>query len=181
MNQALMKKGVELILQGMIGPSWQKDPNFRETPSRVARMYIELLSPQKSHWATFPATSADMIVLRGHRLWALCPHHLAHVEMTAWVAYVPNELTVGISKLARVVDQQLVRPILQEDLVNDVADALNEKLRPKGVGVVIKGRHNCMTTRGAKSDGDIVVSAMRGVLLLNPAARQEFLSLLGDI
>ena len=177
MDQKLMQKGVTLILQGM-GIDL-KDPNFSGTPARVAKMYAEMLSPAESQWATFPASNSDMVLLRGHKVIGLCPHHLQPVEYTCSVGYVPNELTVGLSKLARVVEHQLVRPILQEDLVNDVADALSQKLKAKGVGVVIAGRHGCMTFRGVRTDGDIVVSAMRGVLLLNPAARMEFLQLIG--
>jgi len=172
-----MEKGVELLLDGM-GVD-RDDLNFRGTPARVARMFREMCTPTESHWAAFPASSSDLVLLRGHRVVGLCPHHLQPVEYTCSVGYVPNELTVGLSKLARVVEQQLVAPILQEDLANDVADALNEKLKPKGVGVVIAGRHGCMAFRGVRTDGDVVVSVMKGVLLLNPAARMEFLQLTG--
>jgi GTP cyclohydrolase I len=77
------------------------------------------------------------------------------------------------------VEVQLDMPIMQEDLAHDIANALDEKLQPKGVGVVITGIHGCMRFRGVMSDGDVVVSAMKGILLLNPAARSEFLQLIG--
>jgi len=177
MNQKLMSRGVELILKGM-GVDLD-DPNFRGTPRRVARMYQEMMTPCESHWATFPASTSDLVLLRGHKVVGLCPHHLQPVELTCSVGYIPNTLTVGLSKLARVVEQQLVMPILQEDLASDVANALDEKLNPKGVGVVISAVHGCMRFRGVKSEGDVVVSVMKGVLLLNPSARMEFLQLIG--
>jgi GTP cyclohydrolase I len=177
MNEKQMADGVKLILQGM-GVDL-KDPNFKDTPRRVAKMYREMLTPKDSNWSTFPASTSDMILLRGHKVIGLCPHHLQPVEFTCHVGYVPNKLTVGISKLARVVEVQLDMPIMQEDLAHDIANALDEKLQPKGVGVVITGIHGCMRFRGVMSDGDVVVSAMKGILLLNPAARSEFLQLIG--
>jgi GTP cyclohydrolase IA len=173
----MMEKGVGMILRGM-GVDL-KDPNFKETPGRVAKMYREMLTPTPSNWNTFPAASSDMVLLRGHRVVGLCPHHLQPVEYSCHVGYIPNEYTVGLSKLARVVEHQLVAPIMQEDLAHDVANLLWEKLKPKGVGVVIAGVHGCMRFRGVRSNGDVVVSVMKGVLLLNPAARSEFMKLIG--
>lgn len=172
-----MEKGIKLLLEGMHVDL--RHPDFRDTPERVARMYSEMLTPQESHWATFPVPESDMIVLRGHRVVALCPHHLQPVELRAHVGYVPDQKTVGLSKLARVVEIQLTRPITQEELAHDVACALHDKLRPKGVGVILAGIHGCMRFRGVQSEGDVVVSVMKGVFLLNPAARQEFLQLIG--
>jgi GTP cyclohydrolase I len=177
MNTKQMEQGVVMLLRGM--GCDLTDPNFKGTPARVAKMYQEMLTPTASNWSTFPAASSDLVLLRGHRVVGLCPHHLQPVEFVCHVGYIPNELTVGLSKLARVVEHQLVAPIMQEDLAHDVANALDEKLRPKGVGVVISGRHGCMAFRGVKSDGDVVVSVMKGVLLLNPTARGEFLQIVG--
>lgn len=177
MDLKKMQRGIELLLQGMQVDL--KDPNFRGTPQRVARMFQEMMTPTLSHWAMFPAANSDLVLLRGHKAIGLCPHHLQPVEYTCSVGYIPSKLTVGLSKLARVVDQQLVRPVLQEDLASDVANALDEKLSPKGVGVVLSAVHGCMRFRGVKSEGDVVVSVMKGVLLLNSSARQEFLQLVG--
>jgi GTP cyclohydrolase I len=176
-NLKKMEAGVKLLLQGM--SIELDDPNFRRTPQRVARMFAEMLTPRESNWAIFPTALSDLILLRGHRVVALCPHHLLPVELTCHVAYIPNRKTVGLSKLARVVEVQLTRPITQEDLADAVANSLNEKLEPKGVGVVIAGVHGCMRFRGVETEGDVVVSVMKGVLLLNPTARHEFLRLIG--
>ena len=177
MDLKRMEKGVHMLLEGM-GVDLA-DPNYSATPKRVARMYKEMLTPQDSNWAVFPARKSDLILLRGHRVIALCPHHLQPVEISACVGYLPNNKIVGLSKLARVVDVQLDQPILQEDLAHAIASSLEERLDPKGVGVVLTGVHGCMRYRGVESSGDIVTSVMRGVLLLNPVARAELLQLIG--
>lgn len=177
MNPKRMEQGIRLLLQGM-GVDLC-DPNFAGTPSRVARMYVEMLSPKANNWTTFPARTADLVILRGHRVVAICPHHLQPVELRCCVGYIPNKKTIGLSKLARVVEEQLTKPMLQEDLAAAVALALDEKLEPKGVGVVLAGTHGCMRYRGIRSSGDVITSVMRGVLLLNAAARAEFLQLVG--
>lgn len=174
-----MQAGVALLLTGMGADL--SDPNFEGTPARVAKMFKEMLSPQPSNWKTFPAQSSDMIILRGHRVIALCPHHLQPAVLSCYVGYIPGDLTLGLSKLARAVEEQLTVPVLQEDLAERVAQALEKRLKPKGTGVVIAGRHGCMTNRGVETDGDVVVSVMKGVLLLNPAARSEFLQLIGRL
>jgi len=177
MNIKQMTKGIELVLRGM-GVSL-KDPNFAETPERVAKMYAEMLTPEVAHWNVFPAKQSDLVLLRGHKVVGLCPHHLQPVEYRCYVGYLPNKLTVGLSKLARVIESMLDKPIMQEDLANDIADTLQQKLEPKGVGVILAGIHGCMRNRGVKSEGDVVVSVMRGTLLLNPAARAELQQLIG--
>jgi GTP cyclohydrolase I len=144
-------------------------------------MFREMLTPQRNNWRTFPTTASDLVVLRNHRVVALCPHHLQPVEFKCNVGYIPGDKTVGLSKLARAVEEQLFRPILQEDLAERVAQEIEKRLRPKGTGVVLVGRHGCMSFRGVESDGDVVVSVMKGVLLLNPAARSEFLQLIGGL
>jgi GTP cyclohydrolase I len=173
----MMARGISLLLNGMDVDV--EDANFKGTPERVAKMYVEMLTPPQNNWTTFPARSADLIVLRGHKVIALCPHHLMPVELTCYVGYIPHKITIGLSKLARVVEQHLTMPIMQEDLADRIADSLNDKLEPKGCGVILSGVHGCMRFRGVESDGDVVTSVMRGVLLLNPTARSEFLQIVG--
>lgn len=178
MNEKQISTGIRLVLIGM-GVDPDSDANFRGTPARVAKMYKELLSPKKNSWATFPASSSDLVILRRHRVIALCPHHLMPVDLQCSVGYIPRKTVVGISKLARAVEEHLTKPMLQEDLAHAVADSLVAHLEPRGVGVVLTGVHGCMRFRGVKSEGDIVVSAMRGELQLNPTARSEFFQVLG--
>lgn len=172
-----MREGVAELLGGMGVDA--NDPNFLETPQRVARMFAEFMAPKAMEWKTFPARSADLVLLRGHRAVGLCPHHLQPVEYTCAVGYIPHEKTVGLSKLARAVDAQLSKPMLHEDLADAVADSIERALRPIGVGVVLAGVHGCMRFRGVRSLGDVVVSVMRGTLLVNSSARAEFMQVVG--
>lgn len=176
-NLPKIEAGIQLVLEG-IGAS-PFDPNFIGTPARVARMYQELLSPALNNWASFPAKSTEMILLRNHRVFALCPHHLLPVDFRAFVGYIPQHKILGLSKLARVVEECLTTPILQEDLTNQIADFLWDKVSPLGVGVLLVGVHGCMRYRGVETEGDVVTSALRGVLLKEPEARAEFLNLVG--
>lgn len=175
MDLKKMEKGVTLLLQGM-GVDL-KDKNFVDTPKRVAKMYKEMLTPAIAHWNAFPAEQSDLILLRGHRAIGVCPHHLQPVEYTCHIGYIPNEYTVGLSKLARVVNQQLNQPLMQEDLAEGIVQELEQQLHPKGIGVIIIGVHGCMRYRGVQSQGDVIVSRMRGLFFSNPAARAEFMQL----
>jgi GTP cyclohydrolase I len=175
-SQAVLESAIRQLLHGL--DIALDDPNFVDTPTRVARLFIEMLSPQPNSWATFPARSSDLVILRGHRVTLLCPHHLMPATLTCFVGYIPNKLTVGLSKLARAIEQHLTRPLMQEDFANLIADSLEQKLEPKGVGVVLIGRHGCMQFRGVESDADVATSVMRGALLLNASARSEFMQLI---
>ena len=120
----------------------------------------------------------EMIVLRGVRFESHCEHHMAPILGRAWVAYVPSGRVVGISKLARVVEIYAKRLQIQERLTAQVANTIDDVLKPRGVGVVIKASHHCMTTRGVhKPDSDLVTTRMLGCFRDNPELRQEFLSM----
>lgn len=179
LDTRLMERGVKLLLQGMGVPL--ADRNYRDTPARVAKMYEELFTPRSNNFATFPERHDSMVILRGHTVHAVCPHHLMPVEMRVYVAYIPGREVLGLSKLARVAEQPLTAPILQEVYTDTVADLLNERTHAQGVGVVVEGRHGCMRHRGIKSQGDIVTSALRGLFFHNPTARDEFLRLIGKV
>lgn len=176
-NQKLLEKGALLLLQGM-GVDLE-DSNFKDTPKRVAKMYKELLTPQLNNMTSFPSPTKGMIVLRAHRIFALCPHHLLPVELHGYVAYIPHRKVLGLSKLARVLEQHLTTPIMQEELGDKTADSIVESLDPQGVGVILAGRHGCMRYRGIETDGDVVTSTMRGLFLHSQATREEFLRLIG--
>ena len=177
-NEKLLEQGARLLLKGMGVPDLN-DSNFKDTPRRVARMYKQLLTPQENNWATFPSPTSGMIILRNHRVFALCPHHLLPVELRAYVGYIPHKKVLGLSKLARVVEQQLTIPIMQEELGDKTADALWDKLDPQGVAVVLSGEHGCMKYRGIETTGDVVTSAVRGLFAHSATTRDEFLKLIG--
>ncbi len=166
---------------------WTGDDPDREglqdTPARVTRAFEEYFGgyaqdPSKFLERTFEEVGGydEMIMLRGIRFESHCEHHMAPVIGQAWVGYVPDGRVVGISKLARVVDVFARRLQVQEKLTAQIADTINDILKPKGVAVVIKASHHCMTTRGVhKPDTDLVTTRMIGCFKDNAQMRQEFL------
>jgi GTP cyclohydrolase I len=155
-----------------------------ETPARVTRALEEAFvgyaqDPAVILQKSFDETEGydEMIVLRGVCFESQCEHHMAPIIGRAWVAYVPNGRVVGISKLARVVEAYAKRLQIQERFTAQIANIIEEVLQPRGVGVVIKASHHCMTTRGVhKSGTDLVTTRMLGCFRDNPDLRQEFLS-----
>ncbi len=156
-----------------------------ETPARMARAFEEFFvgygqDPVEILQKTFEEIEGydEMIVLRGIRFESHCEHHMAPIIGQAWVAYVPSGRVVGISKLARVVEIYAKRLQIQEKMTAQIANTINDVLKPQGVGVIIKAKHHCMTTRGVhKPDTDLVTSRMLGCFRDNPLSRQEFLSM----
>ena len=154
-----------------------------ETPARVTRAFEEYFAgyeqdPEAILRKTFEEIAGydEMIILRGVRFESHCEHHMAPIIGQAWVAYVPDGRVVGISKLARVVEAFAKRLQIQERLTAQIANTINDVLKPQGVGVVIKAKHHCMSTRGVrKHDSDLVTSRMLGCFRDNAMTRQEFL------
>ena len=176
LDRKKIEAATSLLLEGL-GQD-PKDVNFRDTPRRVYRLYRELLNPRRVTYTTFPDAYGSMVILRGHRVHGICPHHLLPVEMFVYVGYIPDKKVLGLSKLARVAEEQLTAPITQEGFTNAIAARL-EHVKPKGIAVVVSGRHGCMRHRGVKTDADVITSAMKGVFLTNPPARTEFMQLVG--
>jgi GTP cyclohydrolase I len=178
---------VEQAIRTMI--RWAGDDpardGLRDTPGRVARAFEEYFSgyaqdPNEILQETFEEIEGydEMIVLRGVRFESHCEHHMAPIVGRAWVAYIPQGRVVGISKLARLVDIYAKRLQIQEKMTAQIANTINDVLRPEGVGVIIKATHHCMTTRGAHKPGtDLVTSRMLGVFRDNALTRQELLGL----
>lgn len=156
-----------------------------ETPSRVARAFEEFFigysqNPVAVLQKTFEEIEGydEMITLRGVRFESHCEHHMAPIVGQAWVGYIPNGRVVGISKLARVVEIYAKRLQIQEKMTAQIANTINDVLKPQGVAVLIKAQHHCMTTRGIHKPGtDLVTSRMLGCFRDNLATRQEFLSM----
>jgi GTP cyclohydrolase I len=155
-----------------------------ETPARVTRAFEEAFvgytrDPAAMLQKFFDEIEGydELIVLRGIGFESLCEHHMAPILGRAWVAYMPNGRVVGISKLARVVEVFAKRRQIQEKLTAQIANAINDVLQPQGVGVVIRARHHCMTTRGVcKTDTDLVTSRMLGCFRDDPQLRRQFLA-----
>lgn len=167
-----------------IGENPDRD-GLRDTPDRLIRAYEEYFAgyrqdPEQILRRTFEEMDGydEMVVLRGIPFESHCEHHVAPIIGRAWVAYVPNRRVVGISKLARVVEAYAKRLQIQERLTAQVANIIDQVLKPQGVGVVVKASHHCMSSRGVHMHGtDLVTSRMLGCFRDSPITRQEFLSM----
>lgn len=182
---ARIERAVAEILEGV-----GEDPNrdgLLGTPARVARMYQELFAglhddPDRHLEVTFDADHDEMVMVRDIPLYSMCEHHLIPWIGQAHVAYIPNVdgRITGLSKLARLVDGYARRPQVQERLTTQIADAIERKLLPRGVLVVVEAEHLCMAMRGIRKPGaTTVTSAVRGILRSNAATRAEAMGLIG--
>ena len=168
----------ELLLA--IGENPDRDGLVR-TPARVADMFTEIFSgldenPAGHLTVRFDADHDEMVMVRDITLYSTCEHHLVPFIGKAHVAYIPGDdgRITGLSKLARLVDGFARRPQVQERLTTQVADTINEVLKPQGVLVVIEAEHLCMSMRGVRKPGSLTVtSAVRGLFKTNAATRAE--------
>lgn len=160
------------------------DPNregLRETPKRYIKFLDEFLSPPEFNFTTFDSEGMDqMIVQTNIPFYSLCEHHLAPFFGVGHIAYVPNGRIVGLSKLARTLEYYARRFQNQERITTQVAGRLNKELAPKGVAVMIKAQHLCMSMRGVKKhDTYTTTSNLIGIFKDDAKARSEFFSLVG--
>lgn len=158
-----------------------------ETPARVARMYAEMFrglhSKPREHLQKFFTEKYDEVVLvRDISFCSMCEHHLLPFIGKAHIGYLPNGKVVGLSKLARVVDEVAHRPQVQERMTEEIADMLLDELNAKGVAVVIEASHSCMTIRGVRKPGSLcTTSAMKGIFRKSLSTRAEVMQLIyGD-
>jgi len=181
-DKARLEEAVREIIRA-IG----EDPNrqgLQETPGRVARMYEELFGgltedPAQHLTAEFVEKYDEMVILRDIPFYSVCEHHLLPFMGKAHIAYLPRGKVVGLSKLARVVESFARRPQVQERLTSQIAELLMNRLDAKGVGVILEATHTCMTIRGVKKPGSVMVtSAMLGTFRSNLATRTEAITLL---
>jgi GTP cyclohydrolase IA len=157
--------------------------DLRDTPRRVATALADLLTPPPFSLTTFANEEEydEMVVVRDIPFQSLCAHHLLPFIGVAHVAYVPGARIVGLSKLARVVEHFAHRPQVQERLTSQVADALDARLAPRGVGVALEATHLCMSLRGVRATGARTrTTAMRGVVRDDPVTRSEFSTLVNE-
>ena len=160
-------------------------PGLLETPRRVANMYEEMFSglteDPKQHLKFFDEKSNDeMVIVRDIPFASMCEHHLLPFVGKAHIAYIPSEnKIIGLSKIARIVDNFAKKPQVQERLTHDIADFLYKEMNAKGVAVIMEAEHMCMSIRGAKASGSKTqTSALRGVIRSDARTRYEALALL---
>lgn len=160
---------------------------LKETPDRVVKAWGEWFKGYNQDPVKLLKTFTDgaenysgdeMVIRKNIPVYSHCEHHLCPIFGVAHVAYIPKEKIVGLSKLDRIVDVFARRLQVQERLTNQIADALFDGLKPKGVGVLINARHMCVESRGVQHiDSSTITSALRGVMRSQPDTRAEFLEL----
>ena len=184
-SQAEAEAAVRTLLR-LAGEDPERE-GLRDTPRRVVRAYAELFAgyatdPVALLERTFEEVQGydEVVLLRDIRLESYCEHHMVPIIGRAHVAYLPDRRVVGISKLARLVDAFSKRLQIQERLTVQIADTIDQVLKPRGVAVVIEAGHQCMSTRGVHKPGvSMVTSRMIGAFRTDANTRREFLDLVG--
>ena len=164
-----------------------EDPDregLEATPRRVARSLLDLTDGYGTdihvlaRGALYAHEGTDPVTIRDIPFYSLCEHHLLPMFGRCHIGYVPSGRVLGLSKLPRIVDAFAHRLQLQERMTKEIAEALNEAVTPKGVGVVVEARHLCMEMRGVqKPGGQLITSCMLGTFRKDPRTRAEFLEL----
>lgn len=181
-DQDKIKEGVKLLLEGM-----GENPNregLLETPDRIARMYEEIFGGLEMDAGEilskrFKVDNNEMVLEKDIVFYSTCEHHLLPFYGKAHIAYIPNGEVVGLSKLARTVEVYARRPQIQEQMTNQIADAIMDNLNPKGVLVCVEAEHMCMTMRGIKKPGSKTVTiATKGVFADDEKLQQRFFDML---
>lgn len=176
MNIHKIETGMTLILSGL-GID-RNDHNYTDTPERYAKALVEMFQPKETEWATFEESFNDFILLRGHKMWSLCPHHMLPVNFEVSLAYIPNGSVLGLSKLARLLDECNSGPLLQERFTKLAVDKIDE-ICPgiKGAACIISGIHSCLSMRGVKSSADFVTYKLTGVFAEDSLLENRFFTL----
>lgn len=164
------------------------DPNLRETPQRVARLWEEFVAPNPEKkdrieyimTRKFPSDYKDMVICNNVKCYGMCPHHLVPIEYTINFAYVPDKYVIGLSKIIDVIKNMCKAPLLQEDLGNDIVNIFMKELKCLGCMCVVRGVHNCMTMRDVEArESFTTTSAVRGCFATNDKnCKGEFLDLI---
>lgn len=177
-NETPAEENFKRILQSL-GEDVERE-GLRDTPKRYMKFMREFLSPPEFNFTAFDSEGMDEMIVQTHiPFYSLCEHHTAPFYGHAHVAYIPDKKIVGLSKLARTVEWYSRRFQNQERITSQVAEMIQSELNPKGVAVVLKAQHLCMTMRGVKKhDTHTVTSKMLGVFQDDQAARNELFKLI---
>ncbi len=184
LDEEKIKDSVRSIIEA-IGEDPGRD-GLADTPRRVAEMYKELFAgmdkdPKQELVVGYELGHRELVILKEIPFYSMCEHHFLPFYGVVHIGYIPNAegRVVGISKLARVVEIIAKRPQIQERMATEIADAIEEGLKPDGVAVVIEAEHLCMVMRGIKKPGaSVITSALRGSFRRKAASRAEFFSLI---
>jgi len=180
-----LENSVKKILKH-IGEDPQRE-GLLDTPKRVKKAWEFMCSGYKQDpkeimkSALFSSTNNEMVIVKDIELYSTCEHHMLPIIGKAHVAYIPNGKVIGLSKIPRVVDVFSRRLQIQEQLTEQIADAINEAIDPKGVAVVIDARHMCMEMRGVqKISSTTVTSALRGIFKKEKKTKDEFMNIISS-
>ncbi len=179
-----IEDAVKMILEG-IGENPDRE-GLVETPARIARMYEEIFAgmeeePKTHLQKTFSSSNTGIVLEKDISFYSMCEHHMLPFYGKAHVAYIPDGKVVGLSKLARCVEVYAKRLQLQEQMTDQIADALMEDLGAKGAMVMTQAEHMCMTMRGIKKPGSSTVSiAVRGCFAQDESLQRMFFEMLGN-
>ena len=165
----------------------ENDHNTKNTAKRVAKMYVtELFSGRYKPMpkiTTFPNQGYDQMLISGPiKIKSICAHHMMPIVGNCWIGYKPAECVVGLSKFNRLVRWVCRRPQIQEEMTEQIASLIEEQLKPKGIAVLIKAEHICLTHRGVEEhESDMLTSVMRGEFRTESSLKKEFLNLVGNM
>lgn len=182
--EEMLKEAANLIIRAL-----GRDPGdegLKETPERVARAWINEFTPNSTAEEALSAMTMEesydqMLIVQGIPIRSFCEHHILPWYGTVSLGYIPNEQTVGLSKLTRMVQAAQRGITIQERVTEELANTMRDVLKPLGCMVVIQASHSCTLMRGVKTEGQkFTTSAVRGIFLSNPQVKSEFIALLGN-
>lgn len=189
-DRSVIRRAVQVHVERMLRAlliDTVTDHNTRGTAERIARMYVDEVFAGRYRAAPsvtdFPnAKKLDQLYSVGPiAVRSTCSHHFAPIIGKAWIGVIPGKRVVGLSKFSRLTRWVMSRPQIQEEAVVQLADEIERRIKPRGLAVVIKAQHTCMTWRGVTESGTMMTtSVMRGAMRFNVAARAEFLKLIEE-
>lgn len=183
----LVHQACDLLIRALTEMGYPThDDNFRDTGHRAAHALLDLIRPvaeierevDELVERSFTATYDEMVISKHNICFGVCPHHLLPVIYRVSLAYLPRDKVIGISKLSRIARLLAHRPVLQEQLTQDLAEVLHTRMSSRGSAVYVEGLHLCMAARGTEAhEARVVTSAVRGAFRDQLPTRQEFLNL----
>lgn len=177
MNKKKIEDGVKLILDG-IGENKNRN-GLIDTPKRIANFYSEWLEYNKKiNYTVFEENYDGMVIIKDIPIYSLCEHHMLPFIGTVHVGYIPSKKVIGLSKITKIVQKYARRLQIQERMGRQIADEINDALKPLGIMIVIETEHLCMSMRGVRTPGSTTItSEVRGAFEKEQKTREEFLLL----
>lgn len=181
MNLPKIEEGMRLVLEGL-GVDLN-DHNFNTTPQRAAKVFQEIFQPAATQWPVFDEDFTDMVIMRGHEFWTMCPHHLLPVRLISSVAYIPNGKVIGASKLIRMIHEVNTMPMTQEKLTAEIVKSIDKLTEGTSAGsaVWLRGEHGCFRIRGTRSSAELITCKFSGQFEEKISFQERFFRLVGGL